>query len=326
MFPAQIQFNTFCKMWKCHLHYLFTSEIYNWTLGWNYLTDASGQTLFQGTVPGPHTCSYHAYCTSTTYPEVSTLRYMYAYLQMIVSCMVPYVGGGGGSGLKSAFNLQRHNAHCKLDSVVYVAVCGCRHGELNWTCLIGLNNLCSAVLVCQTTTQFCLGWAERNHSGYYTDSEMPSQLPNSLLPSAKLWSANLQVFCLWCGVIRDQTMASRTLSRITRLQGGPLHMLRAGLLWLGQGSCIGITIASTFQWENRIIGLIAKANRTLGFLCLNLNTYFPVTTPTSILSFTFQEYGTVTRLTTITKILRGHSISDALDPLPIPVEQQNLAQ
>ena len=45
-------------------------------------------------------------------------------------------------------------------------------------------------------------WAERYHSDQYTDSEMASQLPNSLVLSAKLKSGNrpLFMFLLW----RDQ--------------------------------------------------------------------------------------------------------------------------
>ncbi len=47
----------------------------------------------------------------------------------------------------------------------------------------------------------------------YTDSEPPSRMPNSLMPSAKLRSANLPFLRLWCDAVRDRTPASRTPSR-----------------------------------------------------------------------------------------------------------------
>ncbi len=46
----------------------------------------------------------------------------------------------------------------------------------------------------------------------YTDSEPPSRLPNSLIPSAKLRSANLTVFTSWCEAVGDRTPASGTPS------------------------------------------------------------------------------------------------------------------
>ena len=36
----------------------------------------------------------------------------------------------------------------------------------------------------------------------YTDSELPSRMPNSLIPSAKLRSANLPFLRLWCDAVR----------------------------------------------------------------------------------------------------------------------------
>ncbi len=46
----------------------------------------------------------------------------------------------------------------------------------------------------------------------YTDSEPPSRLPISLMPSAKVRSANLPFLRLWCDAVGDRTPASRTTS------------------------------------------------------------------------------------------------------------------
>ncbi len=60
----------------------------------------------------------------------------------------------------------------------------------------------------------------------YKDSEPPSRLPYSLMPSAKLRSANLPLFSLWCDAVGDRTPASRTLSGCSNLcatQGRSLY-------------------------------------------------------------------------------------------------------
>ncbi len=48
--------------------------------------------------------------------------------------------------------------------------------------------------------QFRHRWAEINYSDHYTDPEMASRLPNTLMPSPKLGSATLPVFTslVWC--------------------------------------------------------------------------------------------------------------------------------
>ncbi len=46
----------------------------------------------------------------------------------------------------------------------------------------------------------------------YTDSEPHSRLPNSLMPSAKLRSANLPFLRIWCDAVGDRTPASGTPS------------------------------------------------------------------------------------------------------------------
>ncbi len=58
----------------------------------------------------------------------------------------------------------------------------------------------------------------------YTDSEPPSQTLNSLMPSAKLRSANPIFLHLWCDMVGDQTLASCTKS------GRPIHCATQGQL------------------------------------------------------------------------------------------------
>ncbi len=91
---------------------------------------------------------------------------------------------------------------------------------------------CMQVYACELM-RTCLVWAERstldsfwvpnhrfNSTGEqksitqtsYTDSEPPSRLPNSLMPSAKLRSANLPVFTSGFFAVGDRILASRTPS------------------------------------------------------------------------------------------------------------------
>ena len=46
----------------------------------------------------------------------------------------------------------------------------------------------------------------------YTDPELSSRLPNSLMPSAKLRSINISFLRLWCDAVGDRTPPSRTPS------------------------------------------------------------------------------------------------------------------
>ncbi len=84
-----------------------------------------------------------------------------------------------------------HITDCKLDSVVYAGV-----GVviLMWTCLLWAE---------RSTPDNCNFWVPNHRfisatgeqkgitQTIYTDSEPPSRMPNSLMPSAKLRSANL---------------------------------------------------------------------------------------------------------------------------------------
>ncbi len=65
--------------------------------------------------------------------------------------------------------------------------------------LFGLNDLRPTVLGCQATDSIL---PEMNHSHHYTVYEQASQFPNSLIPSAKLRSANVPDFMSLAMVFR----------------------------------------------------------------------------------------------------------------------------
>ncbi len=81
---------------------------------------------------------------------------------------------------------------CKVDSVVFAGVC---EVILMWTCLVWAE---------RSTPDNFWGPSQRFNSTtgeqkvitktIYTDSEPPSRMPSSLMPSAKLRSANLPFF------------------------------------------------------------------------------------------------------------------------------------
>ncbi len=91
-----------------------------------------------------------------------------------------------------------HITDCKLDSVVYAGVCMWVNVDLY--CLD--RTICTRqFLGAKPPIQFRHRWAERNHSDHLYWLRAASQLPNSLMPSAKLRSANLPVFTslVWHG-------------------------------------------------------------------------------------------------------------------------------
>ncbi len=80
--------------------------------------------------------------------------------------------------------------------------------ELMWTCLVWAEQ--------STTDSFWMpshwfnsttGEQRGITQTIYTDSEPPSRLPNSLMPSAKLRSATCQFLRLWCDTIGGRTPA-----------------------------------------------------------------------------------------------------------------------
>ncbi len=121
------------------------------------------------------------------------------------------VGGGGGeSGVYSAFN---HTWSKNWLQVGVGGVCRCMRGDLMWTCLVWADDLRPTIfLVPIHRFNYATGQQKGITQTIYTDSEQPSRMPNSLMPSAKLRSENLPFFTslVWCG--RDRTPASRTPS------------------------------------------------------------------------------------------------------------------
>ncbi len=109
-------------------------------------------------------------------------------------------GWVGEWGLKSTFNLSR--SYHQLQLVVHASLCGSRCGELIWHVLLGRKIYAQLFLDPKPPIQFHHRWAVGNPQDHYTDSEQPSRLLNSLVPSTKLRSANLLVFYVF-GVTRS---------------------------------------------------------------------------------------------------------------------------
>ncbi len=96
---------------------------------------------------------------------------------------------GGNQAYSRLSTTHGHITDCKLDSVVYVGVCVV---ILMWHCLVWVDR--------STPDNFGVPSHRFNSATgeqkgiiqiIYTDSELPSRMPNSLMPSAKLRSANL---------------------------------------------------------------------------------------------------------------------------------------
>ncbi len=112
------------------------------------------------------------------------------------------MGGGLNHAYSRLSTTHGHITDCKLDSVVYAGV---MRGDLMGTCLVWAER--------STPDNFGVpshrfNSATRGQKGItqtaqtiYTDSEPPSRMPNSLMPSAKLKSANLLFFTslVWHG-------------------------------------------------------------------------------------------------------------------------------
>ncbi len=100
--------------------------------------------------------------------------------------------GGGNQAYSRLLNIHGYITDCRLDSVVFAGVCVV---ILMWTCLVWTER--------STPDNFWVpshrfNSATCEHKGItqtiYTDSEPPSRMPNSLMPSAKLRSARLLIF------------------------------------------------------------------------------------------------------------------------------------
>ncbi len=111
-----------------------------------------------------------------------------------------------------------HIPDCKLDSVVYAQWCMCMcvsypcyHGYVQmWACLVWAERSTpDSFWVPSHRFNSATGEQKGITRSIYADSEPPSRMPNSLMPSAKLRSANLPFLRLWCDAVGDRTPASR---------------------------------------------------------------------------------------------------------------------
>ncbi len=94
--------------------------------------------------------------------------------------------GGGGSGLYSAFN---HSWSYHRLQVGFGGVCRCMRGDLMWTCLVwAKQSMPDNFWVPSYWFNSATGEQKGITQTIYTDSEPPSWMPNSLMPSAKLRS------------------------------------------------------------------------------------------------------------------------------------------
>ena len=124
-------------------------------------------------------------------------------------------------------NRPKFFVHCGITPFSFIAPLGCgipRHGTVQnivKTCLI---KPCGKKGVSTPIHRFDSATGEQKWitQTNYTDSEPPSRLTNSLMPSTKLRSANLPFLSLWCDAFRDRTPASRTPS------GGSNHCATRG--------------------------------------------------------------------------------------------------
>ncbi len=86
--------------------------------------------------------------------------------------------------------------------------------ELMWTCFVWAErSMPESFWVPSHRFNSATGEQKRITQTIYTDSEQPSRMPNSLMASAKLRSANLPFLRLWCDAVGDRTPASHTPSR-----------------------------------------------------------------------------------------------------------------
>ncbi len=113
-----------------------------------------------------------------------------------------------------------HITDCKLDSVVYAVVCV----WFNVDCLVWVERSTSDNF---RVPSYRFSSATGEQKGIiqtiYTDSEPPSRLPNSLMPNAKLRSANLPFFTSFCVTwsgIEPRPPAPQADALTTVLRGG----------------------------------------------------------------------------------------------------------
>ncbi len=109
------------------------------------------------------------------------------------------MGGGVFQAYSQLSTTHSHITDYKLDSVVYAGVWGF---NVDLSCL-GRTIYVQQFLGAKPPIQFRHRWAAEKGitRTIYTDSEPPSRMPNSLMPSAKLRSTNLPFFTslVWRG-------------------------------------------------------------------------------------------------------------------------------
>ncbi len=132
--------------------------------------------------------------------------------------MLHFIGGGGGQAYESAFN---HSWLYHQLQVGFSGICRCMHGDIMRTGLVWAERSASDNFWVPSH-QFNSATSEQKGipQTIYTDSEPPSRLPNSLMPSAKLRSANL--FGVTRSGIEPRPPAPRADALTTTLRRGGL--------------------------------------------------------------------------------------------------------
>ncbi len=115
--------------------------------------------------------------------------------------------------------------------------------ELMWTCLVWAERSTPDIFGVPSH-RFNSATCEQKGitQTIYSDSEPPSRMPNSLMPSPKLRSSNLH---FWCDAVGDRTPASRTPS------GRSNHYATRG--------------RSTSHWERMLLDRFRLVTRVVTF-------------------------------------------------------------
>ncbi len=94
----------------------------------------------------------------------------------------------------------------------YKCICRCRCGDLMWSCLVWADRSTpDNFWVPNHQFNSATGEQKGVTQTIYTDSEPPSRMPNSLMPSAKLRSAYLAFLRLWSKPATDTLNEFRIL-------------------------------------------------------------------------------------------------------------------
>ncbi len=104
----------------------------------------------------------------------------------------------------------------------------CMRGDLMWTCLVWAERpTLDNFWVPSHRFNSATGEQKGITQTIYTDSESPSRMPKSLMPSAKLRSASLLFLRLWCDGIEPRPPTPRADALTTRLPGGGSGLLES---------------------------------------------------------------------------------------------------